>query len=358
MGKLHEKAKKRTLKSVKSITAEMLNERDENNNTVWHLAAEYGSLKDIPSHLFTEEVLKKVNSSENSVWKIATEYNALKDIPKHLFTTEAMAQKSRYGDTVLHLAAYFDVLKDIPSHLLTPEAMTEKGAHDRTVWHIAKQNNTLPKVLKMIPNNLISLEMLSLKDAHGVLIFNKHSIEQRYITNIVELPEGLKAFVAENNHLDIKDERLKLVRATKSELRFSFPGYRNRISLTKKGVFIGENAYKSINDAVSFIENTLNIASMPENLNAFITENNHLEREVDIKDERLKLVGATKNELRFSFTGYKKHILLTKDGALIDKTAYKTLNDAVRFIEESNSGIEQSIPLPSMQSVNVEQFIL
>lgn len=54
---LHEKAEYGTLKDVKNLTTETLNLVADLGNTVWHIAAQYGTLNDIPRHLFTGDAL-------------------------------------------------------------------------------------------------------------------------------------------------------------------------------------------------------------------------------------------------------------------------------------------------------------
>lgn len=49
---LHEKAK--TSLKGEVLTTELLNERDKIGDTVWHIAAEYNTLQDIPDDIFTE----------------------------------------------------------------------------------------------------------------------------------------------------------------------------------------------------------------------------------------------------------------------------------------------------------------
>lgn len=86
MVSLHEKAK--TSLKDEILTKELLNERDENGDTVLHVAAEHNTINTIPKHLLTCNALKEKNSQVDTVWHIIAFKNNFKDIPENLLTTE------------------------------------------------------------------------------------------------------------------------------------------------------------------------------------------------------------------------------------------------------------------------------
>lgn len=167
---MHEQAQK-SLK-VEVLTTELLNEKDEFDMTVWHYAALYGTLKDIPKRFFTKEVLNQRNYRGITTWHFAATGNSFKDIPKRFFTGDAFSQKNDCEKTVWHCAAYWNRLKDIPKHLINKNLLTMKNIKDE----IKDENHgTLSKAVQFIEKNYsnveqsISLPKNSLKLEHFVL---------------------------------------------------------------------------------------------------------------------------------------------------------------------------------------------
>ena len=296
MGNLHEKAKRRTLKSVKNITTDMLNELDDFGDTVWHTAAWFktlnyipkelftsealaqkdafgdtvwhqaaqtGVLNAIPEHLFTEASLGLTNSKGMTLWEKAVQARTLNQIPKYLFTKEILNKRTAAGDTLWHYAAITKTLNAIPKHLFTYESLNQRNNSGNAVWLFM---NDL-KMLKEIPKHLITSKLLDMKLSNGEFVFTKST--RNYIKNVLEMPEKLKEFIKNapnlEREIEFKDERLILTKVNKESVVFDFEGYKKSISLTKEGVFMNNEKYKSLKDAVSFIEESeLNIEkSMP-----------------------------------------------------------------------------------------------
>lgn len=135
----HEKAKNGLLER-EVLTTELLNERDEYGNTVWHKAASYNHLDQIPQHLFTADVFNQTNENEITVWQAAAEQD-LSFIPIYLFTEEALSNKL-WGN-VWHTAAEFSTLKDIPKHLFTKDVLSLSNENGAIVWHFVAGSDTL-----------------------------------------------------------------------------------------------------------------------------------------------------------------------------------------------------------------------
>lgn len=203
---LHQKANNKLLKG-EFLTIEALNEKQENGQTVWHCAAWWHSLKDIPESLFNEYSLNLKDDEGGTVWHNVAIRGNLKYIPKHLFTNDALAKVDQYG---------------------------------RSVWHYIAQNQTI----RDVPEHLITKDLLDIQ-------FNED--DKAYITNIAELPGLLNKFIIENSILakDIEhhDPRLKLIDVKNNTLFFSFEGIKDEITLSK-------NRFNSLGDVVSFIEQT------------------------------------------------------------------------------------------------------
>ena len=90
---LHEKADRGLLKDedFSKITPEIMNDRDRNGNTVWHVAASWCGFEGVPKDMFTEEVLNQKDTEGRTVWQKAAFLNNLGDIPPHLFTEQVIA---------------------------------------------------------------------------------------------------------------------------------------------------------------------------------------------------------------------------------------------------------------------------
>lgn len=79
----------------------MLNERDRNGYTVWHIAAEYNTLQDIPQHLFTADSLSQITANDyETVWQYISESDCLKDVTEYLFTKEISNIRDRFDEEI------------------------------------------------------------------------------------------------------------------------------------------------------------------------------------------------------------------------------------------------------------------
>lgn len=302
---LHEKAKLGALKG-ESLTTKDLNERDKKGNTVWHIAAGFGTLKDIPQHLFTSTILTKNNKLGDSVWKTAALNNSLSSIPSHLFTEDAFNQKDDDA-TILHWAAqcWFE---SIPRHLITKERL-ETTCYGQTVWHLAAQYRSL----NSIPKELFTSEVFMSKDDFG------HTVWAMIASN--DMIKSVPRHLITNDLLKMK-------------------------SVFNKSLFTKSDK--------TYINNILQI---PEKLNDFINKNPSLAKDIEFRDPRFVLDEVTDDKLIFSFDGFEAAICLNNDGVLIKKKKFESLNKALLFIEDNCDDIERSLPIPQ-NNFKLDPFVL
>ena len=254
---LHEKAQ-RSFKDVdfSLITTEMLNEKNEDEDSVWHIAAEKNGLKHIPAELFTIESMNIKNRHDETVWHVAAEYDTLKAIPKHLLTIEALNLENNDADTVLHISVFNNNFNSIPQHLLTKKAFFKKNLLGiEPFTYIANGINAI----RDLPTHIIGDDLLAMKNLDGDSLFN--DTDKAYIKNVVEARlTQLDTFIENNEHLsnDIihRDPRLSLLHVKDEHVFFSFAGIEDLLILNKEGVFVNKQNYKTLANAVAFIENT------------------------------------------------------------------------------------------------------
>lgn len=264
MSPLHEKAWSAKMLKDEILTDRMLSERNYDGKTVWHVAAKAGTLNMIPVNLFTEEVLSQTDNYRFTVWHEAAKYGTLKDIPNNLFNNEVLSQKDKLGNTVFHIAAEYEFLKDIPEHLITEEALEYLNNHGEKVLKRAAENNSL----KDIPEYLISIKSLLEFTEEGV----EGLIKQRKFKYGVLIKEN-KSFEKE---IVCKDSRLEFVDIVNNKVHFSFEGINDTIIWRKDGVFLNNENYGTLNEAVLFIEKTYSnvekSVSLPRKVNLELEE--------------------------------------------------------------------------------------
>lgn len=285
----HIAAEYKVLKDIPEylFTEEILSVKNafgDTTDTVLHVAAKYGSLNQVPSHLLTEKALNQINHAFNNksfetVWHIAAEYGTLKDIPKEHFSINSLNEKDKYGSMVWHLAAQHDGLKDIPARILTSAALGNSEEERETVWESAIRHNTL----KDIPKHLITKDLLEMKESQAKVqdfilqpkeyLFLKK--DRSYVNKVISdrLNKAYNLFIKDNpslakdieftrnrNHDSVKNaERLVLIDANEKSLSFKFQDRNAKILLNKKGVYMNKKAYKTLGELVRFIDNDENI---------------------------------------------------------------------------------------------------
>lgn len=304
---LHEKAQKRALKGA-VITTELLNERNNDGETVWHHAARVNSLRDIPIHFFTEEAMNKVvaggtANDGDTVWHVAAKNYSLEHIPKHLFTEEAMKEKNEKGETVWESAVKNKTLRAIPKHLFTEEVFNEEDGMQNTLWHHAAGTRTL----KDIPRRLFSAESLKRKNDAGYSALHYAAVHD----TLRAIPKHLFT--------------------------------QNLI----EGVSFNKAQYEYINTTIETNNKLLEFMGK---------SSEKLAKEIEFRDERYILDKVDEENVYFQIQGI--HVIVNKEGVFLNNENHKTLSDAITFIEKTYPDIEQILHLPVNNTVPVGSFIL
>lgn len=235
----------------------------------------------------------------------------MKYIPEHLFTEEAFANTDYENETVWHIAAVNETLKDIPEFLFTSYALAQVQKYGETVWHEAARYGTL----KYIPEHLFTKDVLNQKNHLGQTVWGEASENE----TLEAIPEHL--FTEEI--LDIRD---------------------------------------SFNDEIfneeqqKFVKNV--ISSRKEMLNKFLLENPSHAKDIEFADPRLELIDVSNKSLSFRLDGTKNKIILSSEGAFVNKVNHEILNKAVLFIEKTHHSLEQSIEIPKSNNLEIKPFCL
>lgn len=316
------------------FTLEHLNKKAKNKSTVWHLAAINDTLKHIPEHLFTSEALAQKDISDCNVWYYAARNKTLSSIPIHLFTSGLMTYKCHYDETVLHIAAQHGSLKDIPVQLLTVEALSQKGYKEQSVFHDAVRHKA------NIPEHLFTEEALSLVEEEGNTVFHTAA----NYGNLKAIPKHLFTEEAFNKKNFFGDSVWHLLR---DQSLTDIPKRLITRNLLNEG-------FGSL--GITYIEEV--VKEREDDYEAFVKNNEHFQHDIDFIDPRLVLEDVNDNKLIFKFTGIKDRIVLANNEALFKNKPYNSLHDVVRVIEQAYPNIEQSISIPSVQSSDIEGFVL
>jgi hypothetical protein len=132
-------------------------------DTIFHVAARWGNIDQIPKRLLTEEILSSKNAAGETPDSLAEKAKDPRWIRKnHLFdlayegrlATEGLTEAdmqlehSTNGNTLAQVAAHVGKLKQIPEHLLTYEVVAKRDRHGWSVYDTAKKNgctNAIPR---------------------------------------------------------------------------------------------------------------------------------------------------------------------------------------------------------------------
>lgn len=94
------------------------------------------------------------------------------------------------------------------------------------------------------------------------------------------------------------------------------------------------------------------------NFTKFIKNNPDLETEIALRDTRLDILKYTAKSMFFQFAEIEDEIKLNTEGVFINDVNYKTLNNAILFIEKKYPNTEQSIILPISDISKIADFVL
>lgn len=301
---LHKAILYKSFKYTSDITPEMLDVVNDNNDSVWHHLAAHKLLKDIPKHLFTNEVLAKVNLDGNSVWHFAACNNGLKYIPIHLFTDEALSKVNDSGINIWYLAARCDGLKEIPVHLFNKDILNKQYKYGDNIFHVAAEYGTLGD----IPEELFSNDAIYIHNNKRYNVWHQCAL-----------------------HNTLQSMPIKFI--TKDLLDMEVFGSANR----------------------EYINHVL---QMPDRLQDFISNNEHLAKDVEFRDLRLEVKDVFEDKVVFRFKGIKSEIILTQDGAFLNSENFNSLNHVVSFIQNTYSDVEQSFSFPQTENIEIAVFSL
>ena len=375
---LHEKAQ--TSLKGEVLTTKLLKKENSLGESVWHLAALYGSIKDIPQHLFTEEAVNYIDGTGNTAWATAAECGTLGNIPE-MFPKILKQVNKNTLQGVFHLAARAGTLNKINPDFMTTEALSKPDYKGNTVWHLAAQRDGLG----YIPKNLFTEEVLALKNLEGqsVLIsaarhyclnhIPPHVFTDKTINQIDSTGNTIFHLSAGNNTLEFIPDCLltKNVMNSKNyqgDSVFSIIAnsiHRNilqklPVSLIDKDLLNmkteeGRSLF-NIYDT-TYIEEVLQL-QLSDKLQGFINSNPSLAKDIEFHDPRLIPFDVKDNSVCFQFEGVEEQVFLNKDGVFLNNENYNSLNEAVLFIQQTYPHIEQSLLLPNSTSFDVQAFTL
>lgn len=249
---LHKKAELGLLNTVKRWNACLLDKTDRYGYSVWHIAAGCNGLKDIPQHLFTKDVLKTNSPTSGKLIHRIAECWKLSDIPSHLLTEDILNLQDRWWRTVWHIAAQRSALRTLPRHLLTEEILNTRDLHGESVFSISSYD-----ALNDIPAHLIT---------HYSIEKQKETVAQAMKLVLIRNTRTYNIFVKDNPHLakdlEFIDSRFKLLDVEEDRLSFCFNDL--TVVLNKDGAFLNNENHDTLNNVVTFIENTYpNIEKLP-----------------------------------------------------------------------------------------------
>lgn len=339
---LHEKAKT-SFKEVdfSLITTEMLNEKDKQRMTVLHLAAEHGTLNDIPQHLLTEVGLAQTDFFGDTVLHYAAASRVLKHVPSHLLTEKSLNVTGEKNRTVFHVAAKYNSLSQIPVHLLTSNSLYRRDDNGATVLHLAALKNSFEKSLttlkieKKLTTDSVAIWQDIFQNISQISSLNdipEHLISQEAMNYTTKTRLTVWAFAANNKTLKHVPEHLINLHLLSMQ--------------TPDGNLFNDNDTKYIKSVVEARKLR------------FLERHPNLIKTLELADPRLKLTEVTEDSLVFNFSGIVDKVILNKDGAFLNIEKFDTLGHAVSFIENTYPGIEKSIFLPANNALQVKEFVL
>jgi len=171
---------------------------------VFHLAAEYGHLNQIPEEFLTEAVVLTEAGNNGNVLHWAALHGHLDQIPQSLLTDKNLQTRTKADElddgegtvkgytvgqaTVIHIAALFGNLNQVPEAALTQSNLTKVCALGRTVFHAAAssgQLNQIPEELLTEANLLIRNKISGYTPLHTAAAYGslaqipKHVLTER-----------------------------------------------------------------------------------------------------------------------------------------------------------------------------------
>jgi len=106
-----------------SITQEMLIQRANKANTLFHIAADNNKLRKIPRELMTDDIWLQENASQETVLHLAAQGNEFHLVSKDILTERVLLLKDIHEWTVIDHICVNQSLRDIPRKGLTDKSL-------------------------------------------------------------------------------------------------------------------------------------------------------------------------------------------------------------------------------------------
>jgi ankyrin repeat protein len=206
------------------LTQENLELKDEEDITIFHLAARNGQLNCIPTEFLTQKNLTLKNNKGYTPLHWAIGSGTLDQVPAKVITLENLSITANNKHTVMHNAAASGNLKQIPENLWEKELLFFKSDVDYTPIHWAARNGYLdqipPKILKQITK-----EDLQLKDTSGQNVIHEAYYKRNLTRLVILFPKipweffeaNLTSFALTKNHKNTLNEAKTVHNEVKQE---------------------------------------------------------------------------------------------------------------------------------------------
>jgi ankyrin repeat protein len=142
----------------KQIEQGML-QKDEHERTLYHRAALFGHLHQIPKELLTAKNLLQPDEDGYTCLHLAAANGHLDKLPKELLTAENLLKPADYGSTCLHYGARNGHLEKLPQ--LSYETLTELKTHFETQDSSESKEEILKTLNELLEKKLKKLEIIA-----------------------------------------------------------------------------------------------------------------------------------------------------------------------------------------------------
>jgi ankyrin repeat protein len=134
-------------------------QKDYHESTLYHFAADYGHLDQIPKELLTAENLLQPNSSNDTCLHWAAANGHLHQIPRELLTAKNLLQPDEDGKTCLHYAVDGGHLDKLPP--LSYETLTELIEYFETKDSSESKEEILKTLNDLLEKKIKKLEIIA-----------------------------------------------------------------------------------------------------------------------------------------------------------------------------------------------------
>ena len=137
------------------LDEEVLRTKNADKDTVFHVAAEHGTLDQIPYSLLTVENMTLLGADDETPLHTAGMMGHLEQVPHAVMNDKTLAMQDSEGCSVLCRAAAGGI-KHIPEHLLTMENLSEQSKLGTPIYRAASTG-----FLADIPGKFLTLETMT-----------------------------------------------------------------------------------------------------------------------------------------------------------------------------------------------------